>query len=273
MSVRSRQAKPEPAKNAKADSDILSFTGDKDSSFVRVCLCGKPKTGKTYFMATSPSPFFIDTDKGLMTLVGMKVNAPAYRLERVSAGTNRESDTAFLQIRSILAQLKNGSGPVISALKKAKYEPKTLCIDSGSALSDLFEVDVINFPPDGKDRSDTLQLQDYNVIQRRMFQIIDMARELPMNLIVSFGLDILQDESNRMVNNPSATGNKLGPKIPHFFDEVYLTWYDREDGAYYLTPQQNRSFPHAGSRFQVPPEDFKNPKWKDFLKYYGGEKT
>jgi len=258
-------AKSAPAK-AKETSSVVSFTDDEGANFVHICLSGKPKTGKTTFMGSAPNPFVINTDKGLTTLNDLHV--PYITIERVTKEDNDATETAFLKVRSIIMQFKRGIGPVVDALNKAKYEPKTLCIDSGSALSDLFEVDVVLFPPDEKDREDTLQIQDYNTIQRRMFQILDLARELPMNLIVSFGLDVLQDDMNRIIENPSATGNKLGPKIPHFFDEVYVTSFDKEEEKFIISPSQTRRFTHAGSRFHVPFDDYPNATWKTFEKWY-----
>jgi hypothetical protein len=172
-----------------------------------------------------------------------------------------------------MQNLRNQEGEYWEELQEAGYVPETVVLDSLTALSDIFEAEITMYPPDGKDRDEALQIQDYNIIQRRLFALLDIGREMPYHFIVTAGVDLDKDALGKMIENPAATGNKLGARVPHFFDEVYLL--EKEGGDeknpdvhWLLTPAQTKRFFHSGSRWGLPIQYYKNPTYEKLSKYY-----
>lgn len=64
------------------------------------------------------------------------------------------------------------------------------------------------------------------------------------------------------------SGNKLGPKVAHAFDDVYLHYYDDKEKKWFLSPEQTRSFSFSGTRYQIPMEPVENPTYKKMEKFY-----
>lgn len=244
----------------------LSFSDDKKQLTVKVLLCGKPKTGKTYFAGSFPKPIILNTDKGTTTLRGKHI--PIVTIDRVDTMSKATlKDTAFQRMLSYADQFGEGEGDLIDAL--GTYEPETIVIDSLSQLSVLLEVDVLTFPPNNKERGGELQIQDYKTVQNRMLKIIDRFRELPYNIVCTSGIDLITSQDERWVENPMASGNKLGPQIPHHFDEVYRMMYDGKKNQWELRVAQSTRFEHSGSRYGVPmDESFTNPTYDDLKQYY-----
>lgn len=250
----------------KTENDLIKFTDDEKTMYYKILCVGRTKTGKTFFAGSFPRPFVINTDKGLATLKSK--NIPYLTIERMTA-ENMGNDSilsSWVEVRQILNDLRYQEGKYWEAVEK--YKPGTIILDSVSALSDLMEAEVIANPPDKKDRSDTLFLSDYNIIQRRLFSILDMFRELPYHVVATAGIDITQDEMQRILENPHATGSKLGPQIPHFFDEVYYHEYNKEKKVWTLTPVATKRFPHGGSRYGLEMTVFENPTFDKMKKYF-----
>ena len=259
--VQSAKRKKSPAQATTASS-LITFSDDSLNNFVRILLCGRAKTGKTYFAGTWPSPLFINTDKGMKTL--SKDHVPSIDI--------LHGEQAWRIMRKIIENLGEREGDYWEALVAAKYEPKTIVLDSLTSLSSLMEIEILSFPPEGenrKNRDGGLQLQDYNCIQNRLYGILRQLAELPYNIIVTASTDYLVDDSDgRLYENPSVSGNKAGPQIPHFFDDVYYFSYDRKTSKWILDPQQSLRFNHAGSRGLIPLEQVENPTYQKLKKYY-----
>lgn len=257
MATVTKATKPEP-------KGLVNFTSKIDN--IKALLVGRSGTGKTHFSGSFPKPFFINTDKGMATL--MDKNIPFVTIERMTEDNRNDENalTSWKDVWDVVQGFKTKSGAIYEELKKAGYIPETIVLDSISSLSDLLEVEVIVNPPDKKDRSDTLFLSDYNIIQRRLYSILDALRELDTHVVATAGIDLSQDEVGRMLENPAATGNKLGPRIPHFFDEVYYHSYDDKAKVWRLTPIQTSRFPHAKSRLGLEFQPIDNPTFEKVTK-------
>lgn len=246
----------------------LKWTNDVEVMKQRILLCGRAKTGKTFLAATWPKPLFINSDKGTATLRDKQI--PFWDVDRP---TESNKIRPYKMVRKMLQNLRNQEGPYWDELSEAGYIPETIVLDSLTALSDIFEAEVTMFPPDGKDRDEALQIQDYNIIQRRLFALIDIGREMPYHFIVTAGIDMDKDDMGKVIENPAATGNKLGARVPHFFDEVYVLEKvggdEKEKEAFWsLTPMQTRRFQHSGSRWGLPYQKYKNPTYEKLAKWY-----
>lgn len=242
-------------------SSIIKMSSD--NPYDRVFSCGRAKSGKTYFACTYPKPLVINTDKGLATV--RDKNIPYIDIVRMTEENKNDRDVLcrYSDVLQIIKDLKYQEGKYWEEMESVGYVPETIIIDSISAMSDLMEAEIIIKPPDGKGRNEILQIQDYNLIQRRMLSIIDMCREMPYHFVATAGLDLKQDERGAFLDNPLATGAKLGPQIPHYFDEVYLHEYDRDKKKWTLTPMQSKRFPYAGTRKGLKMVTFDNPTYED----------
>jgi hypothetical protein len=255
------EAKPTETKKS---SPIIQWTDAEANAKPKILSCGKSKAGKTFFAGSFPKPLFLNTDKGTTTLRKLKIPFVTF----VRCDQNIEEPLVsgrYGTIMRMIDQIGRKEAPF-------DFDFETVVLDSISAMSDLLEVEAVEFPAStkGRDKTDeALQLQDYNIIQRKLFAILDRLRELPYNVVVVTELDYVEEEaSGRMIWNPAATGKKIGPRIPHFFDEVYYHRYDDKGKRWTLTPVQDRSFPHGGSRFGVPMEEVENPNYAGLKKYY-----
>lgn len=239
---------------------LIKFSSDNE--FDKVLCCGRSKTGKTFFACSYPKPFVINVDKGLATVRDKKI--PYIDIERMTEDNmnDRDSLCRYTDILQIIKDIKYKEGKYWDMLEAEGYVPETIVLDSISAMSDLFEAEITTKPPDGKARNETLQIQDYNLIQRRIFSLIDICREMPYHFVATTGIEVKQNERGSFLENPLATGSKLGPQIPHFFDEIYYHEYDPESNVWTLTPVQSKRFPHAGTRKGLEMTVYKNPTYE-----------
>lgn len=246
--------KPVPKSNSK-----VKFSSDTE--YDRVLCCGRAKSGKTFYACSYPKPFVINADKGLATV--RDKNIPYIDIERMTNENKNDRDAVcrYKDVLQVVLDLKNKEGMYWEMLEEAKYVPETIVLDSVSALSDLFESEIVTKPPDGRERNECLQIQDYNLIQRRLFGLIDLLRESPYHIVCTIGIELKQDEKGAFLDNPLATGSKLGPQLPHFFDEVYFHWYDKDKKKWVLSAQQSKRFPYSGTRIGVGMEEFDNPTY------------
>lgn len=238
-------------------------TNDKQHRHANVMVLGAAKSGKTTFGCTFPGVVILDTDLG--TSVARDKKIPSLTITPIEDKKGRET---HLVLNDILSGFRKKSGELYTFL--GDYKVKTIFLDSGSMLSDLLEVDATIKPRDGKPRDGTLQLQDYNWIQRRLYQIIRDFAALPYNFVVSFGIDQRQDSAGRLKENPAATGQKLGPQLPHFFDDVLRFYYDPSGKRFMCSPVPSRTFEHAGSRLHVPMKEYSNATYETFEKHWSG---
>lgn len=241
----------------------IGYTNDEIRRKAKVMVVGEAKTGKTTFGCTFPGVVIFDTDRGTSVAKDRKI--PTLTITPIEGKKDRETHLVMLDI---IHQIKAKEGEYYEHLTKGKYKIETIFLDSGSMLSDLLEVDATLKPRDGKNRDGALQLQDYNWIQRRLYQIIRDLAALPYNFVASFGVDHRQDKQGRAKEHPAATGQKLGPQLPHFFDDVLRFYYDDRKGKFMCSPEPTRTFGHAGSRLHVPMKEYENATYETFEEYW-----
>lgn len=252
------------------EGSVLEWSDGITNTSVKVLCVGPSKTGKTYFACSWPKPIVVNTDKGLSTIRDSHV--PYFTIHRMSDEDLETGNLcSYRDVLDIIMNMKTKKGPYWDMLEEAHYVPETLVIDSLSALSDIMEAEILykNIPTEkGSKRTGALFMADYNLIQNRMLLVIDKAKELHLNLVCTAGVSVVQDDQQRRFEAPMVSGNKLGPKVAHAFDDVYLHYYDSKEKAWYLSPEQTRSFSFAGTRYKIPMEPVKNPEYKKMEKYY-----
>jgi hypothetical protein len=238
---------------------------------VNLLLCGPSKTGKTRFALSAPNPIVIDSDHGSSVAMQLGIDPPVFELtnDQFSAGMNAENGQGWLTAVNIIDGLHYKKGPYWEALVEIGYEPETIVFDSVHAFSDLCEVEVVDNPPDGKAREETLFLSDYNLIMRRMLGVLKKGTASRLNFIATAGIDLIKEElTGRIVEQPAASGNKLGPRVPYLFDDVYVMSYDGKESKYSLSPVPTMRFSHAGSRRGIPMRTFYNADFDTIAPYY-----
>jgi hypothetical protein len=215
---------------------------------------------------------FIDVDKGMQSIVGTM--PPSFEVQRYDASAPAATLFSYRDVRDIISNLAYQNGPYWNLLVEADYIPQTIVLDSLSALCDVLEAEVVAFPPDGKSRDEALQIQDYNTIQRRIYGILDLAKAMKMHWVVISGIDYSKDHLQVVREHPAVTGEKLGPRIPHFFDDVFtLSKSLNKEGSvdYIISNKPTRTWEHSGTRWALPQGEWTNATFDTFAKYYQGE--
>jgi len=173
----------------------LNFTTtDKAAQLngVKVLVYGGAGTGKTVLTSTAPTPFLISAEGGELSL--RSIAMPMAKVANVD------------DLRDIYAWCERSN--------EAK-QFQTICIDS---LSEIAEVVLNNAKRQVKDPR-----QAYGELIEKMETTIRMFRDLPgRNIYMSAKMEPTKDELTGVIKYaPAMPGNKLGPKLPYFFDEVF----------------------------------------------------
>jgi len=173
----------------------LNFTTtDKAAQLngVKVLVYGGAGTGKTVLTSTAPTPFLISAEGGELSL--RSIAMPMAKVANVD------------DLRDIYAWCERSN--------EAK-QFQTICIDS---LSEIAEVVLNNAKRQVKDSR-----QAYGELIEKMETTIRMFRDLPgRNIYMSAKMEPTKDELTGVIKYaPAMPGNKLGPKLPYFFDEVF----------------------------------------------------
>jgi hypothetical protein len=249
---------------------------EQSSPFARVLSVGYSKVGKTHFGLTFPNPVIANADAGLATdiPVNCKVDPCVFPFVRWSEDIGENELWSWTDLRQLALELKYQKGNMWDEIKSYGYTPETFLIDSGTTFCDLFAYEITveeNHTDKNGKHMETLQLQDYNLVMQRFFAIMDVVKNLPMHVVMTCEMADKQDDMSRRYQQPSMTGQALGNRLPHYFDEIYIHYTDVEkDGSthFFLTPVPTRSFEHAGSRKGIPLKPHDNPSFKMFEKYY-----
>jgi hypothetical protein len=218
----------EVRKGVQKGKDIQLSNSSEASTTVNIILAGKPKVGKTTLAGDFPNPVIFDFEQGIRSVKSKKI--PVVSFERRTHG--------YDDVLRYLRLFRDGEG----IFKGLSPKPKTIVIDSLTAMCDYFEEDLCL-----RDNTEALQIQHYNLVQRRVFGIVSMIKNWNMNFVAIVGVTYDRDEeSKRMIDIPAMTGKKLGPVIPYQFDDSYRMVI--EGGKYILQIQQTDGYPFAGIR-------------------------
>lgn len=264
---------------AKASTEKRRFStpmSEVANNFIRILSCGYTKTGKTHFALTFPEPVIVNADAGLSTDV--KVNCSTepcvFTFSRLTEDSGDDELVSWLDLRSLMLDLKYKKGTMWDEIKSYGYTPQTLVIDSGSTIADIMAHEIVadqNHMKKSGEHGETLFIEDYNLILMRFFQIMDIVKVLPMNVVMTAELAEKQDSMHRHYQAPAMTGQALGNRLPHYFDDIYLHYSegDKDKGIkFFLTPLPTRSFEHAGSRSGIPLTPHEDPSYANFEKFY-----
>jgi len=264
------------AKQTTSERRFSTALSTETTNFVRVLSCGYTKTGKTHFALTFPDPVIVNADAGLSTDIeaNCKVDPCVFTFSRVTELTKENEFTSWLDFRQIVLELKYKKGVLWDEIKSYGYEPKTLIIDSGSTLCDIFAHEIVaddSHKDKGGEHGETLFLQDYNLIMMRFFSLMDLVKTLPYHVVMTAELADKQDDRQHRYQAPAMTGQALGLRLPHYFDEIYLHYNEADSSSgikFFLSPLPTRDFEHAGSRKGIELTTHEDPSFSMFEKSY-----
>ena len=176
---------------------------------LRILAYGAHGSGKTSLLSTFPRPFVIDLDRGGITL--RKKHIPYVAISK-GAG-------AYEKIASTLIALKKKAPPF------DKLDVETVGIDSASALSQILLDEAIRSPRGARKPKDPLaqkaEFDDWSELKNKIMGIMQYAKELPYNVVVTAGQRLDQDEATgAWLGQPLVEGGYRSI-IGHDFDEVY----------------------------------------------------
>ena len=173
----------------------IKLTTTRDSvKSIKVLVYGQAGAGKTCLSATTGgNALIISAEAGLLSL--------------------RDTDIAVAEVQSMDDLME-----VYELLKNNHEDFKDfdwICIDS---ISEIAEVVLNKAKKDHKDPR-----QAYGVLSEQMQDLVRAFRDLPRNVYMSAKMEKQQDQdTGRMLYQPSAPGAKIGQALPYFFDEVFV---------------------------------------------------
>jgi hypothetical protein len=187
---------------------------------------GETGVGKTRLAGTFPKPFFIDTNRGLITLRQMGVKPLRLPMSR--------TDHTYKIVKDVLRKLKEKEEPF------DKIEIETLVFDDITDLADFLMNDLMLHPsPGGKRRDPALEKplwEDYSILRNQLKEIMITARELDYNLVAIAGLKTESGEvGSSQYGKPLILGS-FRDHVGYSIDEFYhLTTEGSGDKLRYVT--------------------------------------
>ena len=169
----------------------LRSTNELAADGVKMLVFGAAGAGKTSLIPTLPSPIVLSAESGLLSIAGADVPF----IEVTDMETLREAYTW-------LAESKEAEGF------------KSVCLDSISEVAEVVLAAEMRKNKDGR--------AAYGEMNTTMAELIRAFRDLPgRHVYMSAKLEKSQDETGRMLYNPSMPGKSLTQQLPYFFDFVF----------------------------------------------------
>ena len=169
----------------------LRSTNELAADGVKMLVFGAAGAGKTSLIPTLPSPIVLSAESGLLSIAGADVPF----IEVTDMETLREAYTW-------LAESKEAEGF------------KSVCLDSISEVAEVVLAPEMRKNKDGR--------AAYGEMNTTMAELIRAFRDLPgRHVYMSAKLEKSQDETGRMLYNPSMPGKSLTQQLPYFFDFVF----------------------------------------------------
>lgn len=165
---------------------------------VKMLVYGAAGAGKTSLIPTLPAPIVLSAEGGLLSIAGASV--PFIEVQ--------DMDT----LREAYVWLK----------ESAEAKPyKSVCLDSISEVAEVVLAAELRKNKDGR--------AAYGEMNSTMAELIRAFRDLPgRHVYMSAKLEKSQDETGRMLYNPSMPGKSLTQQLPYFFDFVFPLRVERD---------------------------------------------
>lgn len=182
--------------------DIRDTFGFSTTNGIKVLCYGNAGVGKTYLCSTGPSPLILSTEAGLMTL--RKYHLPYIEVK------------GEMHLKDIWGWLQTPDAAWV----------QTVCLDSISEIAEVLLTEVMKIEKDGR--------RYWGILRQRMWDVVKNFRDLPgKNVFMTCKEEMIKTDSG-LKYACSMPGNKLGPDMPYFFDEVFrlCVGTTKEGGVY-----------------------------------------
>lgn len=228
------------------------------NKYVKCMVYGASGVGKTHFAGTSPSPLFIDSDKGLKTIHTMGLNAPYIPLAR--------GERVYRKVLEVISSAAKKDSPFWK-----EKSIQTIVFDSYTSLADMLMVEIMKFPSRPENRRDPDNdkpiFDHWTALQARLKNLTKQCQDLGFNIIATCGQQVDKDEvTGAFMGQPAIQGGYRNT-IMHDFDEVYYmtaeTKNDRTEYKLYTKPYRYWVAKSRGN----PPAIVVNP---EFEQLFGG---
>lgn len=167
----------------------LKSTADVQLNGVKALVYGMAGTGKTYMIQTLPNPVVISAESGLLSLTG--TNIP------------------YMEIKSF-ADLQEAYQWVVSS-DGAQFE--SIAIDSISEIGEIVLAYEKSVNKDGR--------AAYGEMAVKIMEIMRAFRDIQgKNVMFIAKAEKAQDETGRMLYQPSMPGAKIAQQLPYLVDLV-----------------------------------------------------
>lgn len=176
----------------------IKKTSDVSLQHVKTVVYGNSGVGKTSLSKTVEAPLVLSMEHGLLSL--------------------SEADIDFIEINSI-DELKEAFPVVKKLIQEGQY--KTVILDS---ISELAEIVLAKEKANNKDGR-----QAYMMMQEKMEHTLRWFRDLPCDVILIAKCERSQDDTGRLIYQPSMPGKSLGLKLPYLFDLVLAMRSEKND--------------------------------------------
>ena len=168
----------------------VKTTGSLAANGVKVLVYGQAGAGKTSLVKTLPNPIVLSAEGGLLSI--------------------QDADLPYIEI-SDMDTLKEAYTWLTSADEAKAYQ--SVALDSISEVAEVVLHHEMKINKDGR--------AAYGEMNTTMQELIRAFRDLPgKHVYMSAKLEKSQDETGKMLYNPSMPGKSLTQGLPYFFDEV-----------------------------------------------------
>ena len=206
----------------------MKFTTTSEASSVhgvKMLVYSEAGMGKTMLCATAPAPLILSAEAGLLSLrrkniermFGVNTPGIAYEIPVLQIETHQDLSAAYQFI--------------VSDPRAKQF--KTICLDSISEIAERILANALKVNKDGR--------AAYGQLYEELPAIIRAYRDLVgYHVYFSAKLEPVRGATGIVRNWPSMPGNKLGPELPYYFDEVFKLCDMLHEGKTYRALQTSR---------------------------------
>lgn len=169
-------------------------TSDEQQTFLKFLIYGISGAGKTYLLSTVPEPeraFICSVEAGSLSLSRVSI-------EGAQINSMKDANECYEWL-------------------KGSDEAKQFNFIQLDSITELAEICLAEELPAHKDPR-----KAFGAMMDRMKRLIRAFRDLPgRHIYMTAKQSQIQDEAGRLYFGPDMPGQKLGPGLPYWFDEVF----------------------------------------------------